>query len=358
MLAIYECTQFIEQTVIHAMPDILEFQEISSVLPQGIGPIGIYHSHPSLSDIFHSHTDDSTLISLTNQFQDCISIITNGQNTKFYQMGKNYKTKEIEVEYIEPEVPKFMLVSINEKFEIFIDPGFLTQEKSLSKLNIQIQNLIINYFQNNWNELEFTHNNSTIGTKDKLHKYLVEKLNTEPLRLKIPSNLKQRHRDLLKVIQKDIKDDTVSYEAFEFIINTKFPLYNIRKYDNFDTLNQKVKDEFLGNNLIQKLHNLIIDKENLRIIIPNDYYLKFFGFYIRTLNFNKKNLNEILIKNEPYKFELKIIRFLKSFINLEVSIKFKNYLYELLNNLEDFAEHFTWKEKLSEDLKQLKINLK
>ncbi|KKL75306.1 hypothetical protein LCGC14_2056190, partial [marine sediment metagenome] len=46
VLAIIECKRFEQQTLISAIPHAQEFQEISSIMPQGIGPIGIYHSHP------------------------------------------------------------------------------------------------------------------------------------------------------------------------------------------------------------------------------------------------------------------------------------------------------------------------
>ena len=45
VLAIIECKQYEQQTLISAIPHAQEFQEISSIMPQGIGPIGIYHSH-------------------------------------------------------------------------------------------------------------------------------------------------------------------------------------------------------------------------------------------------------------------------------------------------------------------------
>ena len=109
ILAIIECKRFKHQSFISAVPDIKEFQEISSVMPQGIGPIGIYHSHPFSSELFHSHTDDATLISLSNQFPNCVSIITNGVQINYYKMGKESKTKEINVKFTEPKVPKFIL---------------------------------------------------------------------------------------------------------------------------------------------------------------------------------------------------------------------------------------------------------
>jgi len=39
ILAISECKRFEQQTPISAIPHTLEFQELSSTMPQGIGPI-------------------------------------------------------------------------------------------------------------------------------------------------------------------------------------------------------------------------------------------------------------------------------------------------------------------------------
>ena len=132
--------RFEQQSSITAIPLIQEFQEISSIMPQGIGAIGIYHSHPFKSEIFHSPTDDATLLSLSIQFPSCVSIVTNGKDINFYQMGKRTKTEEIVAELIEPEIPKFLLISINENLNLLINKDHLSN-KSDKKDYAQVERI-------------------------------------------------------------------------------------------------------------------------------------------------------------------------------------------------------------------------
>ena len=148
VLTIIECKRFEQQSLISAVPHSQEFQEISSVMPQGIGPIGIYHSHPFSSEIFHSHTDDSTLLSLSNQFPNCVSIVTNGKDINYYQMGKESKTIEIDVKYIEPEIPKFLLILFDETLLIKINKSILNNVEKVSNLKIRILNEVNNFLEN------------------------------------------------------------------------------------------------------------------------------------------------------------------------------------------------------------------
>ena len=157
ILAISECKRFEQQTLISAIPHALEFQELSSTMPQGIGPIGIYHSHPASSRLFHSHTDDNTLISLTNQFQNCVSIVTNGEEINFYQMGKEKKTREIKVEFDEPEVIDFILVAVDDKFDVRVSNSLLKDLNKTNYVKMKIQNILIDSFQKHWKEFRLGH---------------------------------------------------------------------------------------------------------------------------------------------------------------------------------------------------------
>lgn len=85
------CINYIQQSAISALPDPKEFQEISSMLPHGVGIIGIYHSHPS--QIFHSSTDNTTLQRYAKLYPKMVSAVTNRfsdkesieNKTKWYQ---------------------------------------------------------------------------------------------------------------------------------------------------------------------------------------------------------------------------------------------------------------------------------
>ncbi|GAH40391.1 unnamed protein product, partial [marine sediment metagenome] len=176
MLAIIECKRFEQQSLISAIPHAQEFQEISSMMPQGIGPIGIYHSHPFSSEIFHSHTDDSTLLSLSNQFPNCVSIVTNGKDINYYQMGMESKTIEIKVKYIEPEIPKFLLILFDETLLIKINKSILNNVENVGNLKIRILNEVNNFLENIWSDLELFANYSKISENDVVTKYLVNNL--------------------------------------------------------------------------------------------------------------------------------------------------------------------------------------
>lgn len=357
VLAIFECTKFEQQTVISAMPNVLEFQEISSILPQGIGPIGIYHSHPVSSEIFHSHTDDSTLSSLTNQFQHCVSIVTNGKELKYYQMGKKRLTKEIDVEFYQPEVSKFILLTINEKFGIQIDIKLLDGEENLNKLKVKIRNLMINYFQNFWDKFEFLINGFIISKNTNLNKYFSDNLEATSINLKIPEKIKKESSAIFKIDYENQEKSSTEYRTYQISIRTRFPVYIIEKNMDFGDIKHKLKVEILGNILVHKLHYMIMDDDSLQILIPNDHFLRFFGFYVRTLNFNQKNLNEIAISGEILKLELKMIRFLKSFIDLDHSNKIKESIIYLLEDLKELSQEFNWKDEINEELNRLKLKL-
>ncbi len=98
------CHRYLHQTSIGAIPDTKEMQDISAALPQGLGVIGIYHSHPG--DIFHSHTDDQTLENFTRFYPKMLSAVTNRDvfederknRTRWYQFSpKLGKTREIHI---------------------------------------------------------------------------------------------------------------------------------------------------------------------------------------------------------------------------------------------------------------------
>ena len=59
-------------------PDPKEQLQLGFSLPNGIGIIGIYHSHPADSNIFHSHIDTDTVLDITNIVPNFTSIVTNG----------------------------------------------------------------------------------------------------------------------------------------------------------------------------------------------------------------------------------------------------------------------------------------
>jgi proteasome lid subunit RPN8/RPN11 len=88
------CERYTTQHEVGARPDIREIQELASSLPQGIGFVGIYHSHPG--DVFHSSTDDETAISMARFYPRLLSAVTNGGIIKWYRHEGGKKLAEFE----------------------------------------------------------------------------------------------------------------------------------------------------------------------------------------------------------------------------------------------------------------------
>lgn len=347
VLAIIECKRFEQQTVISAIPDIQEFQEISSVMPQGIGPIGIYHSHPFSSKIFHSHTDDTTLISLSNQFPNCVSIVTNGKDINYYQMGKNMETTEINVKILEPEIPKFLLISLDETLLIKINKNTLNNRETVNNLKIRIFNEVNNFLENAWSELELFAKNSKISENDAITRYLVNRLKANPIQLRIPAEMKTD--DNIQIVISDnnepnTKTDSIEndHEYLKLDLNAKVPIYINAENKNFEEMNNAIKTELISNNLLQKIYNCVIDFDNGEIITPDDYYLNFFGFYIKVLCFNKKELNEYDFSQRTFEFISKIVSLFDSFTNVELSGKIKNQIITFFNDIKKISKKFNW----------------
>jgi hypothetical protein len=352
-LAIIECKRFEQQSLISAIPHAQEFQEISSVMPQGIGPIGIYHSHPFSSEIFHSHTDDSTLLSLSNQFPNCVSIVTNGEEINYYQMGKKSKTEEIQAEFISPDIPKFFLISIDEKFLLKISNRILNNRADESKLKIMILNKLRDYLEDIWNDFEFSYNNSKISKFDSINPYLVNKLTADLVQLILPEKFKEGNKIklIIDTIGESEKLNFIQDQTyFSLNIKAKIPIYTTNENGTFQDVNQTIKTELLSNNILQKIYNSVVDYDKKRIITPDDYYLNFFGFYIRVLFFNKKNLNKSEFSLRTFKFISKFISLFASFTNLELPYIIINHITTFFSDVKKFSQKFSWYDEIKKKM--------
>ncbi len=107
ILGAYDCQKFVEQTLISAIPDPKQYHEVTVSLPNGIGVLGMYHSHPAGSNIFHSHIDDSTVLDYTSLASNFISVVTNGSDIQCFMLvdKKERKLKKIEPQLKLPKIP-------------------------------------------------------------------------------------------------------------------------------------------------------------------------------------------------------------------------------------------------------------
>ena len=359
VLAIIECKRFEQQTLISAIPHAQEFQEISSIMPQGIGAIGIYHSHPFSSEIFHSHTDDSTLLSLSKQFPNCVSIVTNGKEINYYQMGKNNQVNEINVKHVEPEIPKFLLFALNASFLININKDILNATKNVGNLRIRILNEISNYLELVWSDSELFVKNSKVFKTESITRYLVNKLTAVPMQLKIPAKTESNNTIQIFIDSNNNEFNNKTefinnhYESFILDIDVKAPIYITAENKNFGALNQIIKTELVSNNILQKIFNCVINLDNRKIIIPDDYHVNFFGFYIRLTHFNKKKLNDKEFSRKTFEFLSKIVSQFDSFTNTELSDKIKSQIRTIFKDIKKISKKFSWYNEIRNNVNEL-----
>jgi len=358
ILAIFECKSFDHQTLISAVPNVQEFQELSSFLPQGIGPIGIYHSHPFSSEIFHSHTDDSTLISLSNQFTNCISIVTNGQEINFYQMGKNNKTKEVKPKFNQPEVLNYFILRFEEEVGVKIDKLIIDDNNDIRNLNVKIVNDIRDYYENMWKDSQFIINDKPVEKNDKVSIYLPKKDKILYVSLRI-GNLNSRKKKVDIIINKEGKAVTNSNEFIKLNlkIETELPIYLKHENIQFEQLDDTIRTELLSNNILRKVFDSVIDFKKNQIILPEDYFLQYFGFLIRLIFFKEPSYNEHKLSKTNKEIVYKLISQFNTFIDLELSENYKDIIKRFLMEVKEFSSKFSWFEEVNNQIKFLTSNL-
>ena len=116
------CERYETQDEVTARPDPREIQQLGSALPQGIGFVGIYHSH--LGQVFHSTTDEDTALKLTRFYPNVISAVTNGTETRWYQHagGKKFEEFQPNKTLLVGERLKLIKAEAIVDYELLIDP--------------------------------------------------------------------------------------------------------------------------------------------------------------------------------------------------------------------------------------------
>ena len=356
ILAIIECSRFENQSFLSAAPLAQEFHEMSSYMPQGIGPVGIYHSHPFSSEIFHSHIDDSTLISLSNQFPNCISVITNGLEINYFQMGKNEATEEIEVNFVEPEIPKFILISMNEIITVKVDRDIVNDENKRQKLRIDILNSVRNYFEKIWSDLELYCGKKAIFKENPIKDYLVDNINTDSsVQIRVPTTIKDMEKNIITIEKETntVSKNNLKYDSYSLNIKLKIPIYIAENNFKLRDVDQNIKTELISNNLLQKIYNCIINDNGKEIMVQDDYYLKFFGFYIRLLRFNDPSLNKNDLSLKAYNVILKLLSLFDHVRDTKIPEKIKIQIQEFIQNVKEFSIHFDWVDTIKKKLKKI-----
>lgn len=142
-IAAYSCHTYLEQTTINAEPDPQELSALIGLLPKKIYNIGMYHSHPV--GVFHSHTDDRTLLQMRKIYPDVISVVTNGEETFCYKTDeKQVKEIDIEVDHLDPD---FSLIKVATKIS-------LAKEKNYYKVASEFENELKQRLGGEWDKIK------------------------------------------------------------------------------------------------------------------------------------------------------------------------------------------------------------
>ncbi len=113
IINIHTCHKYIIQNPIRAQPDPIEISILNMILPIGLQIYGIYHSH--INDVFLSETDKSTFKDLLQNNKNLISVVSNGEITKYYCYREN-KIVEFTPDIFEKNIKlKELTIHFNQK---------------------------------------------------------------------------------------------------------------------------------------------------------------------------------------------------------------------------------------------------
>lgn len=355
VISAFDCQNYIQRSYVNAIPDPLEVPKIGGLMPNGIGPIGIYHSHPYKSKVFHSHTDDETLVSLSKQLPNCVSIVTNAEDINYYQMNKDYKLVEIEGKMWKPEIPKFVPISYNTTFKVNIDKELL----SADNLHIKIFNKFKDYLEENWRLFKLFKKDKEVPYDTKLEKHLSSSLDGNYLQLKkeektaIPLNISKDSTEKKNIIT--FKLDLTSLDLFYITDSTK----------TFKDLREAIKTEIVDNSINQKIFSCLINLESKEVIIPLNFFFNLFGYYIKCF-YNPQKVQEKLPKdlkiNQNFeklsKKNEEIFQRLKKLVNTYGSVKIdadsRKKLAIFIDNITEFSKNHAWHKNYETELSKIK----
>lgn len=120
VLMAFACLKYQTQTIISANPDPSELNNLTKKLPLGYGVIGMYHSHPRKSKIFHSHVDNDTVVDYASIVDNFLSVVTNGIEIECFMLEdkKTGALKPIKWSHENPEPLKEIQFKFNNEINI------------------------------------------------------------------------------------------------------------------------------------------------------------------------------------------------------------------------------------------------
>ncbi len=357
----FDCQNYIMRSYVNAIPDPLEVQKIGNLLPGGLGIVGIYHSHPFKSKLFHSHTDDETLISLSKQLPNCVSLVTNGEDIHYYQMNAEFKLYEIEAKMWEPKVPEFVPFSFNNVYTVNIEEELLQAEN----LHIKIYNKFKDLVEAKWSSFKLFKGNNEIPFTSNFKPYLKSKLDGDYLQLKATD------KDALTMDITKNEGRMPQQKLIPFTMNLTCidPFYIMDPSKSFESIKNVIKTEIIDESLTLKLFNCVIDAKNKEIVVPYTYLFNLFGYFIKSAYYPEKvkqvvsekfpinnNIQKLSKKNEETMIRLK--KNAETYAGVKIEKDSKKRLLVFIENLIEFAQFHEWSENFVNDLTSIKNPLK
>ena len=345
------CQRYTKQNYIGAAPDPREIQELGSNLPQGIGMVGIYHSHPA--EIFHSSIDDKTLQNMARMYPKMLSAVSNADafedaklnQTRWFQLNPETKTTdEIKVEFTHIPKKKFRVISVFGNLSLNI------QVPKEGKVAQQAVREIINNYEKVWDQvysekirlsdrmmeesqlwpiksvediikeykLSISKSESISELKNKNKDYFNHPKNLYRFKMKFSNVIEEKNRE--KVSGKKESDSKI-------LIKGQIPLLAINIFDNdkkdlsMEEILQKIKMEF-QDDIIQKLSRSILiprkretGKDNLdtyylKLVVSTPLFLPYPGIPLK-FNILLRNVDDLKQKlsraNKSYLQEISLL---------------------------------------------------
>jgi len=130
------CFNYDIQTIVGARPTPEEIDILTSCLPQGIGVVGIYHSHPN--QVFHSQTDDQMLLGYAATNNNFISLVTNRKDDVKVFRIVDPKSKKIDSIFHKPgKIPNLRDLKFLLKMKGFAEIDAEFQQQSFNRITIE-----------------------------------------------------------------------------------------------------------------------------------------------------------------------------------------------------------------------------
>ncbi len=357
----FDCQNYIMRSYVNAIPDPLEVQKIGNLLPGGLGIVGIYHSHPYKSKLFHSHTDDETLIGLSKQLPKCVSLVTNGEDIHYYQMNEQFKLYEIEAKKWEPTIPEFVPISFNNTYTVNIEEELLGADN----LHIKIYNKWKDLVDLKWSSFKLYKGEKEVPLSSNCKPYLKSKLDGDYLQLKSTD----KEALTIDVTKDESKATQKKMIPFTMNLNCTDPIYITERNMTFDSIIDTIKTEIVDESLTAKLFACVIDSKKKEILVPYTYLINLYGYLVKCAYYPEKvrqsisenfpvnnNMQKLSKKNEDTMKRLKSNA--ETYASVKIEKDSKKKMLRFVENLIEFANFHEWNKNVVNDLTNIKNQLK